>query len=143
MITRYRTLLVGAAAMGLALSPALAAATELHAMLKGGEETGGGDADGTGELKAEVDVDSGDFCYSLDAKQIAAPVAAHIHEGAAGSDGPPVVTISVTGKDGDECVAVEPDLLKAILANPAGYYANVHTGDYPKGAIRGQLMTAH
>ncbi|WP_156840233.1 CHRD domain-containing protein [Novosphingobium aquimarinum] len=143
MITRYRTLLAGAAAVGLALTPALAAATELHAMLKGAEETGGGDSDGTGELKADVDADTGDFCFSLAAKQIASPVAAHIHEGAAGSDGPPVITISVTGTDSDECVAVEPDLLKAILANPAGYYANVHTGDYPKGAIRGQLTTAH
>jgi hypothetical protein len=143
MMTRYRKLLAGAAAIGLALSPALAAATDLHAMLKGAEETGGGDADGTGELKAEVDAESGDFCYSLDAKQTAAPVAAHIHEGAAGSDGPPVITITVTGTESDQCVAVEPDLLKAIIANPAGYYANVHTGDYPKGAIRGQLMAAH
>jgi hypothetical protein len=25
------------------------------------------------------------------------------------------------------------------LANPAAYYVNVHTADYPDGAIRGQL----
>lgn len=143
MNTRYRTMMAGAAAIGLALAPTLAAATELHAMLKGAEETAGGDPDGAGEFKAEVDADSGDFCYTLGADKIAKPVAAHIHEGAAGTDGPPVITISVTGMDSDDCVAAEPDLLKAIMANPAGYYANVHTGDYPKGAVRGQLMAAH
>jgi len=67
MITGYRTMLAGAAAIGLALSPSLAAATELHAMLKGAEETGGGDPDGSGEFKAEVDADSGDLCYTLGA----------------------------------------------------------------------------
>lgn len=136
-------MLVCAAAAGVALAPAMASATELHAMLKGAEETGGGDPDGMGELKAEVDAESGDFCFTLGASKIAAPVAAHIHQGAAGTDGPPVITISVTGMDSDDCVAAEPDVLKAILANPAGYYANVHTGDYPKGAVRGQLMAAH
>lgn len=139
----YRTMLAGATAFGLALSPALASAAALHAMLKGAEETGGGDADGSGAFKAEVDPESGDLCYTLSADKVAKPVAAHIHEGAAGVDGAPVITLSVTGADSDDCVAVEPELLKAMLANPAGYYANVHTEDYPKGAVRGQLMAAH
>jgi hypothetical protein len=49
-----------------------------------------------------------------------------------------VITVDVSNS-GDECVAVEPDVLKAIIANPAGYYVNVHTADFPAGAIRGQL----
>ncbi|PEQ13898.1 hypothetical protein B2G71_06240 [Novosphingobium sp. PC22D] len=130
-----------AAALGLALAPGLAAAetVKLHADLTGAAETGGGDADGSGHLMAEIDPEAGDFCFVLGAEDIGEPVAAHIHEGAAGVDGKPVITISVTGMEMDECVAAEPDLLKAIVANPAGYYANVHTGDYPKGAVRGQL----
>jgi hypothetical protein len=29
--------------------------------------------------------------------------------------------------------------VKDILTNPAAYYVNVHTSDYPAGAVRGQL----
>ena len=39
----------------------------------------------------------------------------------------------------DLCIAAEPDVLRPIVANPAGFYVNVHTGDFPKGAVRGQL----
>ena len=53
-----------------------------------------------------------------------------------------VIPLNVTGTDGDECSAVQHEVAKAILANPAGYYVNVHTADFPKGAIRGQLAVA-
>jgi len=36
------------------------------------------------------------------------------------------------------CVSVDPDLIKAIRQNPENYYVNVHTTDYPGGALRGQ-----
>jgi hypothetical protein len=91
-------------------------------------------------LTADVDADSGDFCFTLSASGTDKPVAAHVHSGAAGADGPPVVTISVTGEGNDECVAVEPDTLKAIVAAPENYYVNIHTAAFPKGALRGQLM---
>jgi hypothetical protein len=29
--------------------------------------------------------------------------------------------------------------LKPIIANPAGYYVNIHNADFPGGAVRGQL----
>jgi hypothetical protein len=136
---KSRILLLGAAA-SLALSSAASAATvKLTATLTGANETAGGDLDGSGKLSADVDADSGDFCYTLTAKGTDAPTMAHVHSGNAGVDGPPVLTLQVTGEDGDECVAAEPDTLKAILAAPGDYYANVHTGAFPKGALRGQL----
>lgn len=125
---------------GLALAaPAHAATVTLSATLSGAAETKGGDADGSGSFTGEADGGNGDLCYTLAVKDIATATAAHIHSGAAGKDGPPVVTIVVTGPDDDVCVAVEPEKLKPILANPADYYVNVHNADYPAGAVRGQL----
>lgn len=132
-------LLVTAAAALIVLAPAaLAAPVVLTASLTGANETAGGDADGTGTFRAEADPATGDFCYTLTAEKTAAPTMAHVHTGAAGADGAPVATLEVTGK-GDDCIAMEPDKIKEILANPAGFYVNVHTADYPKGAIRAQL----
>lgn len=138
---KSRTLLAGVAAAAMLAMPAAASAAtaRLTATLDGASEPAGGDADGKGALSAEVDSDTGDFCYTLSASGIDKPVAAHIHTGAAGAEGPPVITLQVTGAAGDECVAVEPDTLKAILAAPEGHYVNVHTAALPKGAIRGQL----
>lgn len=137
-------------ALSLALGGALAAAlvlpvaaqaapTTLVASLDGAGETAGGDADGSGSFSAQVNPDAGDLCYVLSVKDVGNVAAAHIHEGAAGQDGKPVITIGTTGEGLDECVAAEPDLLKAIVAAPANYYVNVHTAEHPKGAVRGQL----
>jgi hypothetical protein len=137
-----KSLLLGSALLGMVLStgPAWAqSVVRLGSTLAGANETGGGDSDGTGTFSAEIDPESGDLCFTLAVDKIGAPTAAHVHLGAAGADGDPVAAISVTGNDGDECVALQRDVAKAIVANPAGYYVNVHTGDFPKGAIRGQL----
>jgi hypothetical protein len=140
---KSRTLLLAAASVAVLALPAAASAagTKLMATLTGANETGGGDPKGKGTLTADVDADSGDFCFTLTSSgTTGAPVAAHVHSGAAGTDGAPVVTISVTGEGDDECVAVEPDTLKAIVAAPENYYVNIHTAAFPKGALRGQLM---
>lgn len=110
----------------------------LTASLDGASEPAGGDAHGSGTFSAEIDADTGDVCYVLTAKGIAKPTAAHIHEGAAGVDGKPIVTLQVT-EDGDLCMAAEPDTLKPVIAAPANYYVNIHSADFPKGAVRGQL----
>lgn len=121
-------------------APALAGdMVVLSASLSGSNETGGGDPDGTGKFRAEIDADSGDLCFTLTAEGIGEPTAAHIHVGAAGVDGDPVATIGVTGPDGDECIALPRETAKAIVATPGGYYVNVHDATFPKGAVRGQL----
>ena len=108
----------------------------LTAVLSGANEPTGGDADGTGSFSAMVDADDGDFCYTLKADKIAAVTMAHVHSGAAGANGPPVVTVALTD---DNCMAIEPDVLRAIVAHPENYYVNIHNAEFPGGAIRGQL----
>jgi hypothetical protein len=77
-------------------------------------------------------------------------IAAHIHPGAAGVNGPVLVgtTLTVTAPmvlaDGTGNliaggVTISRDNAAAIMANPAGYYFNMHSPLNPGGAIRGQL----
>lgn len=125
-------------ALGLAFAPAvaLAASTAMTATLSGANEVPPADPDGSGSFSVDLDADAGDFCYSLKVAKIGAATVAHVHAGAAGANGAPVITLQV-GED--ICVAAEPSLLKEILAKPDAYYVNVHNAEFPNGAVRGQL----
>ncbi len=122
----------------LAASPVFgyAVPARLAADLAGANETGGGDSDGKGAFLAEADLDAGKLCYSLSAEAIATATMAHIHAGAAGANGPPVATLELTG---GTCLDMDREVLKAIAAAPQNYYVNVHNGEFPGGAVRGQL----
>jgi hypothetical protein len=136
-----KVLLLGGALLAALSVPSMAAAktVTLAATLNGANETAGGKAGGSGSFTAQVDADAGDLCYTLAVDGIGEPTAAHIHSGAAGTDGGPVTAVEITGADLDECVALEPDTLAAIVAAPGNYYVNVHTAEFPAGAVRGQL----
>ena len=78
--------------------------------------------------------------------------AAHIHQGAAGTNGGVVVNpmfnpseMTLTGGSGSFTktgVTVPPAVAREILANPANYYFNVHTTLNASGVARGQLSAA-
>ena len=109
--------------------------------LFGMHQTGkGAGEEASGDFSAELDLANGRMCYILEVVGLDDFTAAHIHEGAKGRDGPPVVTLELLGEDGkDICVDVDKDLLKKISRRQANYYVNVHTEAFPAGAIRGQL----
>jgi hypothetical protein len=76
---------------------------------------------------------------------------AHIHPGAAGINGSPLINTGLTAAtaitlaDGSGAlnftnVAVSQVDAQAIVSNPAGYYFNAHTAANPGGAVRGQLV---
>ena len=106
------------------------------AELSGANEPGGGDNDGEGHFRGQIDANRGSLCYSLSASEIAPATMAHIHSGAAGANGPPVATL----KPGlNQCIDVAKDVLRAIVDAPGDHYVNVHNADFPAGAVRGQL----
>ena len=114
--------------------------------LSGDEEVPGpGDPAGTG--RAEIRPGDGELCIDMVTTGLASEVTdAHLHEGAPGASGGPVVPIGPpTATDGDTdtwsgvCVEVDEALAERMAADVAGFYANVHTADHPDGAVRGQL----
>jgi hypothetical protein len=111
--------------------------TILHLQLKGTTEP---TATGTAVLR--IRKDAGLVCYRLRVANVTLPtVGAHIHKGAAGVSGPVVVPFTPPGANGTSsgCTTAATSLIDDILANPAGYYVNVHTKEHPAGAIRSQL----
>jgi hypothetical protein len=81
-------------------------------------------------------------CYRLTVSGVTLPTTgAHIHRGAAGVNGPVVVPFTAPAASGtsDGCAAAAASLIDEIVANPAGFYVNVHTTEHPGGAIRAQL----
>ena len=116
---------------------------EFGALLSGVDELSGGDPDGTGVASIAVS-DTGDrICTTFEVRDIGAVTAAHIHRGSSRTEGAPVVTLDLPDGDWlDDCVAIDRRLLGEIRRNPAGFYVNLHTAEFPDGAIRGQLVPA-
>ena len=102
---------------------------------------GPGDSDGTGTAEVRVEPALSRVCWRLAVRQIAPPTAAHIHRGAAGTAGPPVVPLTTPDAAGrsEGCAAVEPQLARQLSTQAHEFYVNVHNSEYPAGAIRGQL----
>jgi hypothetical protein len=149
--------LVALAAVTVATSPASAAAgsgsQDLAAgivRLDGGQEVPPADLDGRGTFAYIAFGD--DLCYFLSARRIEPAAAAHIHAAPRGVNGGIVIGLEVPTQRGVfDCIQAVDDTtpdsttvllqseLDAIIANPAGFYANVHNAPFPGGAIRGQL----
>ena len=92
--------------------------------------------DGQGNVTVVIDPPKGTVCYIMNLSGLENVTMAHIH----GPDDRPVITFEVpTGGSSGGCQPIAADLSAAILANPAAYYANVHTRAQPAGAIRGTL----
>jgi len=112
----------------------------LHAVLTGDAEVPDpGDPDGTGTAMVTLEPDAGRVCYEIDVENIGEPGAAHIHTGAAGTAGPPVVDFDLPNNGLSACVDADPETIRAISGAPSEYYVNVHNAEFGAGAVRGQL----
>ncbi len=82
----------------------------------------------------------------------------HIHRGNSGEPGPVLITSGIGGSNAVNAAAGRGSLrrqgqtsstdtngleaVNGILANPSGYYLNIHTTTFPNGVMRGQLQRA-
>ncbi|MDQ1538216.1 MAG: hypothetical protein QOE58_2609 [Actinomycetota bacterium] len=130
------------AALLFSAGAAFASPQTFTANLSGSNEVGGGSSSLSGKATVTVDESSGQVCATV-TTTVKDAVAIHIHKGATGVNGPVVVPLNLKSINGaSTCVTAKPDVAKAIAANPAGYYVNIHTPAKPAGAERGQLSAA-
>lgn len=118
--------------------------------------TGVGELGATAEAFVRVDALRGVIDYEIDFSDVTGPFAEapgfHIHAGEADENGPIVVFLA----DGAEVAAADGQILsgtftendlpedstfsfRELLDDPEGYYLNLHSDDFPAGAVRAQL----
>ncbi|GAA2887018.1 hypothetical protein GCM10010517_50830 [Streptosporangium fragile] len=100
--------------------------------------------DRDGIAVAKFRIQGNRFFYFVEWKRVAKPTAFHIHRGKAGKNGPVVIDLLANGTTRGNTsfgsvLVKDSGLLKGIKNNPKNWYANLHTGPFPDGAVRGQL----
>lgn len=106
---------------------------------------------------ARFTVDGSELDYTLDVQNINGAIAAHIHRGAVGTNGPPIVFLfqqaapgvnvsagslaagSVDAADMIATAGVSYDSMLTLIRT-GNAYVNVHTTARPAGEIRGQIV---
>lgn len=136
-------IVLGVLIASLILAPAAQATQRFTTSLSGAAEVPGpADPDGSGTATITINRGLTEVCWTISVSGITLPaIAAHIHVAPAGVAGPVVVPLTPPDAAGNSsgCATVDRDLAKAIAKDPAAYYVNVHTTDFPAGALRGQL----
>jgi CHRD domain len=126
------------------LKPLFASLSGANEIAQDGKKNAG-DTDGTGSFAMSGGGTT--ICFAYTVSGIETPVAAHIHKAKAGVNGdvvvplmPPLPTAGDPGTASACLTDLDAAVVSDILAKPGGYYANVHTADFPAGAVRGQLQ---
>ena len=101
----------------------------------------------TGSAVITIDDETNEVCFELTIDGLDkgdSVIASHIHEGEAGVAGDIVVPLFTSPPTGEMtgCVDGDPAVVDAIIADPAGYYVNIHTEQFQAGAVRGQLVVS-
>ena len=109
----------------------------LRAELTGatGVETAG-DPDGRATATLRGNPGRDELCLALVVSGVAPVTAVHLHAEADGAGGPELAAwTEATG----ECATVPDELIKNIRKHPEKYSLDVHTTEFPNGALRGRL----
>jgi CHRD domain len=110
-----------------------------------------GDTDATGKAEFTILPEEGLICYELEVEGTTEPTepapglgSAHIHVLPGGGIAVDLESEFTLDEGGDEfkasgCVEVDSEVIEDILANPEAFYVNIHTVDFPGGALAGTL----
>src|SRR5262245_41820892 len=114
----------------------------LVASLEGRNEVTSGSP--VGQALELIGIQGNTLSYSVSWRGLAPPTAADIHAAGRGADGPVVLTLFDTprpaGSSASGTVTVnDPTLLAALQSNPGGFYTDLHTKQFPDGAVGAQL----
>jgi len=139
----HRRVVPALIAIAFVVAPAMAEKFNLN--MSGAQEVPGpGDPDGTATGVLTIDKTTNTISWSFAFANIAAPTAMHIHTGAAGAAGGVLVNLGVATSGGAgtliSSTATTAANINTILANPPGFYVNIHNAAFPGGAVRGQLI---
>ncbi|MDB5978789.1 MAG: hypothetical protein JWR07_5549 [Nevskia sp.] len=126
------------AVTAITLSIGSAQAEDVKVALSGAEETPAVETSASGTGKFTIGDDKS-VSGGLKTSGIDGTVA-HIHSGAPGQKGPPVITLN-KGADGTWSVPADSRLTNEQYASfkAGNLYVNVHSADHKPGEIRGQL----
>jgi hypothetical protein len=129
----------------LSLTTATAFGQTLGAVLTGSQETPPTTTPGFGNATVTFDSTRTNITTTITVANLGSPISAfHIHKGAAGVAGDVVVNLQGLGGVfiGGTMTVTTPitaTTAQEMLQNPGNFYVNVHTTQFPNGAVRGQL----
>jgi CHRD domain len=105
------------------------------------EVPGPGDQKGSAAATFTLNAEKEEVCFEIQAKDIASATLAHIHAGATGVAGPVVISLTAPAEGSSKgCAPASRAVIQQISQNPENFYLNIHNAEFPKGAVRGQLM---
>jgi hypothetical protein len=100
----------------------------------------GAAAPAAGQALVTIDPATKEVCINLATTGIGAYTGAHIHSGVAGVAGPVVIDFAPpSGTMNSYVKCVTDDDATGVAADPSSFYVNIHTADFPSGAVRDQL----
>jgi CHRD domain-containing protein len=112
------------------------------------------DSSGSGSATLTINPGLEEVCWAIHVSGLTTPViASHIHKIVSNGNGPvvvpffnlttPSIATEFVGCARNNAINIsgsERALLQAIIADPGGYYVNVHTTEHPGGEVRGGLV---
>jgi len=142
-LAAFATVAVAAPASATRTSEATHGGRPLHATLLPENQSPPTASDGSGTALVTLNQGQGEVCWDITVADLTSPVIlAHIHQGAAGVNGPVVVDFMEPTNGLSGCVHADAGLIADIRTHPADYYVNVHTTMFPAGEVRGQLAAS-